>query len=71
MTRKKVLENHTVPCSAIDPALIDKSEKFDQIEFLKDVGPTEIEPKCPLRYKFMLMRKGIDCKPAISCYKGI
>ena len=45
--RETIKENHTVLVSAMRPALIDKSESFEQVEVLKDVDPDEIEPRCP------------------------
>ena len=57
MTREKVLENHTLPCSVIGPALIDKDEKFDKIEVLRDVDPTEMEPKCPAAVQIYMEEK--------------
>ena len=49
ITREKVLENHTVPCSALGPVIIDSTEKFDQVEILQDIDTADIELKCPVQ----------------------
>ena len=47
MAREKVLENHTLPFSALGPVILDQTEKVYQVEILRDVHPDEIEPRCP------------------------
>ena len=56
MTREKVMENHTLPCSALGPVILDQTEKVDQVEILRDVDLDEIEPDVQIVFK-----------PAIPC----
>ena len=50
-TRESINENQTVQRSEIGPVTINPTEKFRQIDILKDVPPDEIEPKCPAPIK--------------------